>query len=134
MVTTCEETVTGSCRHGGKHTGGVCLSPLNATAQIGVPCIWHVKSDLVKEISTLKHRKGNQGLPLTTGRQSGRKGERSRGECSCKNIPEHPRDPRAFRGGKGREGHVPQSGLVRHMLGRGKHRDLQDIPEVGTGF
>ena len=74
------------------------VSPVNARAQISALLSTHVfdqvKSDLVKETNISKPK----GLPLKTGRlarQSGRRGERNRGENSRRNSPEHPREPQS---------------------------------------
>lgn len=79
------------------------VSPVNARAEISAPLYTHifhqVKSDLVKETSTLKPREGNQGLPLKIGRYLASLAEEERGTGvktaagTTQSTPESPRAP-----------------------------------------
>lgn len=90
----------------GKNTWKL-VSPVNTRAQIRAPLSTHIfdqlKSDLMKETSTLKPREGNQGLPLKTGRQPGSLAKERRG-TGMKTVAETtqstPRNPRDSWGGQ----------------------------------
>lgn len=130
MVTTCEDTVTGSCRH--RENTQKFVSPVNNRAQISAPLSTHileqVKSDLLKETSTSKPRKGNQGLPENSwvAQHSGR-----REEQRWKQHQEQPRAPQGAPGPLGESKRMPHRGLVRHRLGGRKRCHPWDIPRGG---
>lgn len=97
MVTTCEETVTGSCRHGEKYTE-VCLSCKRKSRNQCPPLHSYISPGKIRSGKRNQHfeTQGRQSGPALenwqVSWQSGRRGKRNRGEDSSRNSPEHPRE------------------------------------------
>lgn len=77
---------------------------------------------------TVKHRKVPRACPWQQADSLAEKGRGTGVNAAARTSQSSPGTSKPF----GEEGCVPQRGLVRRKFGRGKHCDLQDIPELGS--